>query len=119
MSERLNKINSLLKKVISEVICKDLENPKLRLYLYTITHVKTTPDLQTAEVYVSVLGDEQKSKEGFEMLCKHLKVIQRLVAAKIQLKYSPKLHLNYDDSIAYAFKISKIIDDINEPSSKD
>ena len=73
MSERLKRINSMLQKVISEIIQKDLDHPDIRTFFYTVTRVKITPDLQHADVYISVLGNEEKADLGFQRLCRHLK----------------------------------------------
>lgn len=117
MSLRLNKVNSLVKKIVSQIISQGLDSSELRMYLYTVTQVKVTADLHSAEIYVSVLGGND-SKTGYQLLCRKLKKIQQIFATRIRLKYTPKLHLNLDESAEYAFHINEVINKIHEQESK-
>src|SRR3972149_6735659 len=58
MSRRLQRLNVLLREEVSELICRELRDPRLAEFV-TLTRLSTSPDLQTATVYVSVMGDEE------------------------------------------------------------
>jgi ribosome-binding factor A len=118
MSQRLKKINSLLQKIISEIIQKDLDFTDIRSHFYTVTGVKVSADLQHAEVYVSVLGNAETAEKGFRMLCRRLHRIQCLMSPKIRMKYTPKLHLVKDDTFAYASRIESILNRIHEEENE-
>jgi len=112
MSSRMNKVNILLRKVVSEIILFELNQPELTRYFFTVTKVKCAPDLQNAEAFISVLGDTDQTQQGFVLLCRNLKRIQRLLGPRLKLKYTPKLFLKLDQSAAYAQKISKRINEV-------
>ena len=67
MNRRIQRLNSLLKEVISDVIRAEVKNPHLPK-LITITHVEVTKDLHHAKVYVSVIGDEKTRQEALNAL---------------------------------------------------
>ena len=59
---RLERINSLLKEVISEVIHKDVKNPHITTFI-SVTQVDTSADLHHAVVSVSMIAtDAEKAK---------------------------------------------------------
>ena len=61
---RMRRINEVLREVVGAAISGDLSDP--RIGFVTVTSVETSPDLRTAKVYVSVLGDEEEREETLE-----------------------------------------------------
>jgi len=55
--ERVDRLNSLLKEVLSEVIRRDVQNRNIP-DLVTVTRVDITKDLRHAKVYISMIGTE-------------------------------------------------------------
>ena len=60
--QRTDRLNSLLKEVISEVIKRDVRNPHVG-ELLTVTRVDITKDLHYAKVYISVLAMQNRKKQ--------------------------------------------------------
>ena len=60
-STKNNRINGEVRRVLSEII-REVKDPRVDPFA-SITEVSVAPDLKTCKVYVSVLGDEEKSKE--------------------------------------------------------
>ena len=58
---RMRRINEVLREVVGATISSDLSDP--RIGFVTVTSVETTPDLRTAKVFVSVLGDDEERDE--------------------------------------------------------
>ena len=56
MAQRMRRVNELMREVIGSAITSELQDP--RIGFVTVTSVDTSPDLRSARVYVSVLGDE-------------------------------------------------------------
>ena len=53
---RVDRVNALLQRELATLISEELTDP--RISFPTVTSVETTPDLKTARVFVSVLGNE-------------------------------------------------------------
>ena len=104
---RLNRINEELKKEISNIISFELKNPDAT-GLISVTKVKITPDLKYAKVYVSMLNS--KSKENtMEALKQSSGYIRSLIAKRVNLRITPELVFEEDDSMEYGMKIDSIL----------
>ena len=106
---RLNRINEELKKEISHVITFELKNANIT-GLISVTKVKITPDLRFARVYVSLLNSKSKIKtmEGLQSASGY---IRGQIAKKINLRVTPGLQFELDESMEYGEKMDKIIAD--------
>lgn len=106
------RINNEVQRVLSEVIRLDLKDPRIHP-MTSIVSVQVAPDLKTAKVFVSVLGDEEARKDTQEGLNSAAPYIRSQLAKKLNLRNTPELTFFNDDSIEYGVNMSKKIDDIN------
>lgn len=109
---RLNRINEELKKEISNIISFELKNPDAT-GLISVTKVKITPDLKYAKVYISMLNSKNKTKT-LEALKKSSGYIRSQIAKKVNLRITPELVFEEDDSLEYGMKIDSILKDLNK-----
>ena len=109
---RLNRINEELKKEISNIISFELKNPEAT-GLISVTKVKVTPDLKYAKVYVSLLNSKDDEKT-IEALKKSSGFIRSGIAKKVNLRITPELVFEKDDSMEYGQKIDKILKDLKK-----
>ncbi len=116
-NNRMIRINDEIKREISEVIRSELKDPRIGL-ITSVLKAETTNDLKYCKIYVSILGDDEKKKETMEGLKNASGFIRKQIAVRINLRNTPELKFILDDSLEYGFKISKIIDDINNGSDK-
>lgn len=107
-TRRIQRLNSLLKEVISEVIREDVKNPHLP-DLLTITHVEITKDLHHAKVYVSVIGDEKKKRAALEALQSAAGYIAVHASKKIVIRYFPALHFHIDNGVDSQMRIEELL----------
>ena len=107
---RFERINEELKKEISNIINYELNNPNVT-GLISVTKAKITPDLKYAKVYVSILNSKN-TKETLAGLKKSSGYIRTEIAKKINLRITPELIFELDDSIEYGAKIDSILRDI-------
>ncbi len=77
--------------------------------LVTVSHVKMSPDLKYADVYVSVLGSPEDKRRSFESLEDHLADVQRYVAKNWFAKFTPKLRLHDDPTEDERQKVDRIL----------
>lgn len=109
---RLNRIDEELRKEISNIISFELKNPDAT-GLISVTKVKTTPDLKYAKVYVSLLNSKNEEKT-IEALKNSAGFIRSLIAKRINLRITPELVFEKDDSMEYGMKIESILKDLNK-----
>ena len=97
-SNRIGRINEEIQRELAELI-RSLKDPRTRTMI-SITHVDTTPDLRYAKVFVSVLEDA-RSKEALKGLKSAAGWLRRELGSRLQLRYTPELVFQLDDSLKY------------------
>ena len=109
-NNKLNRIDEELKKELSNIINYDLKNPKAT-GMISVTDVKTTPDLRYARVYVSILN-AKSVKEDLAILKKSSGLTRSLIAQRMNLRLTPEIIFELDDSMEYGARIDSILKDI-------
>jgi ribosome-binding factor A len=109
---RMRRINEVLREVVGAAVSTELSDP--RIGFVTVTSVETSPDLRTAKVYVSVLGDEDERAATLEGLRSSHGVIQARIAAETRMKRTPTLTFHYDDTIEKGARISELLEEEGE-----
>lgn len=111
--KRIDRLNSLLKEVISEVIRKEVKNPHVNEFI-TVTRVDITPDLRYAKVYISVIGSETEKQETVAALNSAAGFIAVNASKKIVLRYFPSLTFKLDDSVEKQMRIEELLHKISD-----
>ena len=111
--KRTDRLNSLLKEVISDVIKNDVKNPHLSS-LISITGVDITKDLHYAKVYVSVIGDGEVKKNTLAILRHSAGYISVQASRQVVMRYFPALNFILDDSLEKQMHIETLIAEIEE-----
>jgi ribosome-binding factor A len=107
-SPRMRRINEVLREVIGAAIATDLGDP--RIGFVTVTSVDTSPDLRTAKVHVSVLGDEEARESALAGLRSSHGVLQAKIAAETRMKRTPTLSFHYDPTVEQGMRISQLLE---------
>lgn len=110
--KRTDRLNSLLKEVISEVIRNEVSNPHVN-QLVTVTRVDITTDLHYAKVYISVIGDEKSKQETLKALQSAAGFIAVSSSKKVVMRYFPELRFYLDDSVDKHMRIEEILTQID------
>ncbi|AEV69027.1 30S ribosome-binding factor RbfA [Acetivibrio clariflavus] len=108
--DRTARISEEMKREISSIIQNELKDPRLSS-LISVTNVNVTKDLRYAKVYVSIMGNEEEKKNSLEGLKSAAGFIRREVGHRIQLRYTPEVQFELDNSIEHGAYISKLIDE--------
>ncbi len=110
--KRTDRINSLLQRELGQIISEELNDP--RISFATVTAVETTPDLRTARVHVSVLGDEEEGRRTMAALERAKQHLRRTLGARTELRYVPDLAFVEDRSAERAARISSLLREARE-----
>ena len=109
-NNRIGRIDEEYRKELSQIIGYELKNPNVT-GMISVTKVKVTPDLKYAKVYVSILNSKN-IKETMEGLKKSSGFIRSELAKRINLRNTPELVFEIDDSMEYGAKIDSILKEI-------
>jgi ribosome-binding factor A len=108
-SDRMRRVDRAIQHVLADAVAAPLKDP--RVGFVTVTDIRTTSDMTSAKVYVSVLGDEavrESSLAGLRHAHGHL---QAKIAHELHLKRTPALEFVYDDTIDRALRVDQLISD--------
>ena len=111
--DRTGRISEEIKREVSAIIQKELKDPRLP-EMISVLSAEVTKDLRYAKVYVSVLGSEEDKKNAVLGLKSAAGFIRREIGRRLQLRYTPELLFELDNSIERGVYITKLIDETVE-----
>jgi ribosome-binding factor A len=114
-NRRIQRVSELVKQQVSEVV------QELNLHdcgFITVTAAEVSPDLKEGRIFVSVIGSAEQMQRALATLTNDHGRIQRELAHRIILKYTPHLHFVLDETEAQAEHIEHLLDQLgDEPDS--
>lgn len=113
MVKRTDRLNSLIKQVISDVIRREVKNPHLP-ELLTITHVEITGDLHHAKVHVSVIGGPEQKKKAIDVLNQAAGFIATRSSKQVVMRFFPELTFILDESVEVQSHMNDVMDKIQK-----
>ena len=116
-SLRLQRVRELLKREIGEAVRREFHVSEAGLI--TVNDVDVAGDLKSATVFISILGNPDQQKRGFQLLNEHRVRIQGFIGKAVVLKYTPKLKFAFDDSIVRGNRVLQIIEELEKASPAD
>ncbi len=109
LHSRLKRINEELRSIVAEVIQNEVKDPRLTDVMVTITNVFTSKDLHQAQVYVSVLGNDEQTKAAMDALERSRGFIKREVASQVTFRFMPDLLFKLDETGRNADRINTLL----------
>ena len=109
-SNRIGRINEELQKELANLI-RNLKDPRVQNTMISVTRVEATPDLRWAKVYVSFLQDNQ-AEDALKGLKSASGYLRRELGSALNLRYTPELQWERDDSITYGAKMLNLINSL-------
>src|SRR5437763_15421565 len=98
-THRVERVAAQLRQEISEIIVRDLKDP--RIGMATITEVKLSPGLRNATVKVSVLGEADEGEAAIDGLEHAEGFIRRELGLRLSnLGFAPDLRFQPDEGVS-------------------
>jgi ribosome-binding factor A len=107
------RINAEVQRVLSNLIIRELKDPRINP-MTSIVSVEVAPDLKTAKIYISVLGDEASKESTLHGLRSAASFLRGQLAKELNLRNTPELIFVLDNSIEYGVNITKLIDEVKK-----
>ena len=105
----MRRVNEAVREVLSAQLVEGLSDP--RIGFVTVTGVETSPDLRSARVYVSVLGDDEAREQTLAGLRSSRALLQARVGGDLRMKRTPQLQFHYDDTLDRAMRIAELLEE--------
>ncbi len=110
-SNRIGRINEEIQKELSSLL-RNLKDPRVSGTMISITRVETTPDLRYSKIYVSFL-EKEKTAEAIKGLKSAGGYLRRELGSALNLRYTPELHWQEDDSITRGQYMLNLLGSLN------
>jgi ribosome-binding factor A len=107
----LRRVNERIHEAVADEV-ERLKDPGLGFV--TITGVDTAPDLRTARVYYSVLGDDDQHAATEAALERAAPRLRAVVGNRVRLKYLPELRFELDASIEQGLRMEQLLRELRE-----
>ena len=98
MSRRTDRVASILQRELAMIIIRDLEDPRL-VGMPSITRVKVSEDLSSADVYVTIMGTEGKQSAALNALKHSAGMMRSRLSADLEMRQVPFLKFHIDENL--------------------
>jgi len=116
MGHRIERVNSLIRQEISELLQRQVKDPRLGSFVI-VTEVSTSPDLRHAKIFISRIGSGEEKQETLSGLAAASGFFRNKLAKRLRLRHIPELSFQWDDSIERGGHLLQLIDEISRDSS--
>jgi ribosome-binding factor A len=108
-NHRIQRVSKLVKEQIGEI----LERYSLSdCGFITVTAAEVSPDLKEGRVFISVIGKPYQQQRAVTELQRRHGEVQRELARRIILKYTPRLTFVLDETEMRAAHIEHLLDEL-------
>ena len=110
--DRLERVNSLLKRVIAESMFSVMQGDNVQPGLITVLGVSCGKDLRDATVRVSVFGDDALKETALQHLKHHARQFQQEINRQVKMKFTPRLTFQLDNSLEKGDEVLAILNNL-------
>lgn len=119
---RQERLGEEIRKIISDLLLRELKDPRLAAEMVSVTAVEVTADGSYATVYLTTLGleagnkkDTSDEKEDVLAAMRSAKgLIRREIGKQIKLRHVPDLIFKMDTSMEYGRHIEELIQGLDK-----
>ncbi len=116
-SRRSQRVADVVRGELSGLLLTEAHDPELKKV--TITDVTMPPDLMSARVYFSVLGDDADRERASESLSRASGFLRREVGRRCGLRHAPELFFFPDRSLERGARIEEILAQVLPPREEE
>jgi ribosome-binding factor A len=118
MSTRQEKVKEFLKIEVSNIILKEIRDP--RLGFVTVTGADVSKDLRHATIFISVMGDDEQRQDSIAILQKASGFIRSEFGRKSTMKLIPQISFKLDTAVEHGVRIFELLQQVkHEPEKPD
>jgi ribosome-binding factor A len=113
MSRRLQRLNTLFQEELAELIQTEIRDPRMA-GVVSITRIDTSPDMENADVYISVLGTADDKSGSLAALRHAAPFLRRELLHRVHIRKVPHLHFVLDETIEEAAHVLELMRQVRE-----
>jgi len=104
---RLQRISDRIRNELAEMLVKEVQDP--RLSGISVTDVKVDRELAYADIYVSAVEGQERTREVIEGLHSASGFLRRELAGRVDLRVFPRLRFHWDPTPERADHIEQVL----------
>lgn len=116
MTNRIEKVNQLIKKELSQIILREIDFPDN--VLVTLTRIDTSPNLIEARVFLSTMP-ESRARETLDILNKSIYTIQQALNKRLVMRPMPKIMFREEKEVSEAGRVEEILERAKKDCKKE
>ena len=117
MAHHIERVNSLIRQEISELLQRQVKDPRLGNFI-AVTAVATSPDMKYAKVFVSRIGSEEEKQETLSVLALASGFLRRELTKRLRIRRVPELSFQWDDSIERGDHLLRLIEQVTSDEDR-
>ena len=110
-SQRIQRVNQLIKRELSQLLLREANFPKN--ILVTITRVVTSPNLIESRVFISTVP-EKDIKKVLEILNRRVYDFQQKINRRLRMRPVPRIKFLEDKETAEAGRIEELLEELKK-----
>ncbi|MCI8647021.1 MAG: 30S ribosome-binding factor RbfA [Firmicutes bacterium] len=119
---RPERLGEEIRKIISDLLLRELKDPRLEGGMVSVTAVNVTSDGSYATIFLTVLGLGKKAEENETQIHEDVLaalrsakgLIRREIGKQVKLRHVPDLIFKMDTSMEYGRHIEEIIEGLDK-----
>jgi ribosome-binding factor A len=108
---RIAKVAQAIRQVVSSAILIGMRDPRVKRV--TVLNVEVPPDLRSAKIYVSIMGDDKAARLSLQGLESARGWLQKKIADELELRYTPILSFVVDEGVKRSIEASRMLQELN------
>jgi len=109
---RPERVADILREEISQIVGYELEDP--RLTMVTVTDVRMSDNLRDANVFITVVGDEEEHRLALAALRKAAPYVRKQLGLSLNLPRTPEIHFLRDSVEQKAERVEQLLRQIEQ-----
>ena len=110
MSTRQEKLRALLIEEISDIIRRELKDP--RLGFLTVIDAQITADLRHARVFISIMGSKEEQAINLAVLRRSAHFVRQSFGKRVKMKVLPDIEFVLDESVERGVRMFELLQQI-------
>lgn len=95
-------------------ILTEMRDPRVKNV--TVVGVEVLPDMKSAKVFVSIMGDEKEQRLSLSGLQNAAGFLQKKITERIESRYTPRLTFVLDPGVKNSLEINRILREVLPPT---
>ena len=109
---RPERVADILREEISQIVGYELEDP--RLTMVTVTDVRLSENLREAQVFVTVMGDEEEHRIALSALRHAAPYVRKQLSLSLNLPRTPEIHFVRDRVEEKGERVDQLLEKIEQ-----